>query len=1774
MKSKFLKRVLSGLLCVALLLCYLPAAAQAAQVDGDDRVADLSTMDSWKTTFLPDPLNTENAGAVWTDKSVFTDDDAFASTGISQTNEDSFLVALSAMASNMSVTGVSNVPTDTVMILDLSSSMYDGSDRDPSTVRTMLSSVNASIKRLQSLNENNRVAVVVYYGGIDRNQSTSANSMVLLPLDRYSGTDTYLKANVSGGKLISVAVNAGVKNSAGNTVAQTTRTVTDVAGTYAQLGILDAMDLLLAADTTVSATASYQPGADRVPVMIFMSDGEPTAATHEFTKKVDAGMGNNTVSIRNASETDFVTQLTAAYAKAQVDSHYGPTDPLFYTLSLGSSVSLSVMDPANHTTATIDGYWEKLLTDGEVSITVYNSPNGWSAPTVKKTYTVTTATVDGADFPSKKSQRDYVDKAFTASTAGGLTDAFDNIIDQIDLVSKYTPTLVSGNADLSGYISFVDKIGQYMTVSDIKGVLINNTLYSGAELASNFVEDGGALGSYDAPTDLGTEMLHAVQARIGLESADAARTLIALAYEYGQLSYHSPTDYSNYIGWYANAAGEFLAFWHEGITTAPEGTGDPDTDPVYIIRSYGYLGAVDESHGVSASDMMYATVQVRQNIATGEEAVVFAVPAALIPLITYQVTLDMDGEMESLTASGAEHPIRLVYEVGLQEHINGFNLSDTVSDAYRAANTNADGSVSFYTNQYEVDLSTGYGKVNTYSYFEPSRQNDKYYYLQDSPVFTDTKGTPYTGDAQPSGEFYRSYTVYTETGAQTIYRRLSDAALATAKRQADGTWYIGAGNVHVNLDGYTVQKAENLTGTLPQVNVPYVDVNGHSVNDLGHRFIVGSTLGNNGKLTLKPETGIEISKTMAQGATAPTEAFDFTITNLTDSKDSGTYAAVIKASDGTQRDTTVRFAQGQATVKLEAGQTMYIGGMTAGTVYTVEEVPTVEYLPLVDNFTLTLTEGTLSKAHFVNADRGVGSLLIAKEVIHTLGSDYQLPQDLSFQIHVKLTGVGVANRSFSAVHSDGSTDSVTTDAEGCFTARLGHDQQLWVLGLPEGTVAQVTEPQPGDGFTASYEENGEAGDGIVTVSGDSADVTVVNTYTPDSVRPVNVVLQGRKELVTAADSWNGAEFTFLLQKWNGESWATIATATAAEDHPTFDFNEALSKEQFTAPGTYTYQVLEFNGGKTVDGITYDATAHTFGITVTDLDMDGQLEISKVVSFHAGKDFPINADGNWQIDITFTNHYHASDCYAVLDVQKQLRNPSGSPLVSLSGFRFGLYEDGDLVAVSQLTDGAGEAQLLLHYTLADVGLHTYILKELVPENPIVGMIYDDRTYEVQVLVSDHGDGTMSAQITSIEGDKTPVFTNTYTTKEATLELDFTGKNITGRELIPQEFRFVLEGVNTSLKLTGTNDGDGNVRFTEALTFDRVGTYLYHLYEEITDVQGVTFDDAVYTVSVTVTDQGGELKAEYQILNLVGTQVVFENTFTPDPITYTVSGTKKLVGRELLNEEFHFVLTEAADEMGTVLPDARVWETTNFMDGRFHFEALSFAEPGSYHYTVHERPSGSADYGITYDTARYVVTVTVDSEWDGMLFIRQVSCTLLGEGGVEAITFTNRYSPQPTSVELSGRKELIGAVLSEGHFEFQLYEADEAWTQIDLLETVANEKNGLFTFSQLDYDTPGTRYYLVREVNGGKTLNGIDYDDTVYRVTVEVTDDLKGQLHAEITVQDSEGIPREQILFRNIYEEEPLPKTGDTNLVLWLLLMAVSCGGALSLITLKKKLREQI
>ena len=1801
-KMRIGNRITSIILVIALLLTFVPltaVTAAAATVDSK-RVADPSTMDGWKERFhTVGELSTANAGNVWMDKSVFTDASAFAGLGISQDDPNSFLVALSAMAANMSVTGTSGVPTDTMLVLDVSGSM-NRSNKD--VAEDLVKAANESIAALLSIGKYNRVGVVLYSGPTTVGGAASASDAVLiLPLGRYTtGADGRYLTYSAGNNTETVSLSRNVVYEETKQAPFTTRpSKTVVGGTYIQKGISLAMSQFTADTNSVTVSDPVLGTLNRKPVLVLMSDGAPTVGSTNFTSPAAIQLGDGTAT---TAALGFVSQLTVAYAKAKIEEKYA-ADALLYTLGLGignDSIALAVLDPdhANASTA-VDDFWNDIQTDwrGRVTFAGYNHVEVGETVSVGGGRSVTKI--------QTPLEQNYVDQYFAASTTN-LVRVFQSIMSAIQLQSAYFPTLVSQSEDLSGYVSFVDKIGQYMSVTDIKGVLMGNRLFSGAELASNFVPGGGALGTYDNPTALGIEMVAAVRARLGISDDDTARTLIGLAYENGQLSYQDADNYSNYIGWYANAAGEFLGFYNEGTTVLPEATGNPETDPAFLIRSYGYLGAVDASQGVSESDMMYATVQVRKEIATGEELVTFAIPAALIPIVTYNVTLNQDGVLSELTMEGAENPIRLVYEVALDSEINAFNVKEVVSADYLSDphNLNADGTVNFYTNQWERGNKTGYGTVNTYSYFNPSRQNDQYYYLKDTPIYSDVNGTLYTGEERPSadGTFYRSYRIYKKNGdlrTETAYREISDAAKATALRKEDGSWYVPAGNVHVNLDGKTVQKTENLTATLAEAYIPFVDTHLHSVNDAGYQFYVGATLGNNGKLTLTPETGLKLTKTMAQGVADPGTAFSFTLTNLSNAADSSTYPAWFIRGDGTRTETTVVFDNGTATVQLYAGDVLYIGGMTAGDTFRIEEQESTEYVATADGLSesgeVTLRQNEMTPVSFVNDERGTGNLTVAKEVRHSFGVEYQIPADKVFTVQVTLSGIGTANATFRAEHTDGSYTEITTDENGRFTVQLAHGQQFEVFGLPAGTTAVVIEQDPAAGFTPAYWDNGVPGDGSVTVAADTTvSVLVVNDYAAAEVYPVNITVSGNKQLV-GTDWQPGYSFAFKLEKLLPDgSWQQLGEIeTASYGSTEFNFDDAFANERYTAPGSYYYRIVEVEPEPPLGGFIYDKTVHSFFVRVGDENMDGQLEITEVVSDRPETTVVTETENGWGVNAEFTNTYSTSGSATVtVDVTKAIANMGGAEK-SLAGYTFGLFhaETGKQVAALTTTE-RGFARFVLTYQASEIGNgdHTfrYILKEIAPDPVPAGWTYSTDEVAVTVEVKDNGDGTISAIIYT--GEEKPAdpgtaialaFTNTYDPADGELAVDFVNKELSGRDLADGEFTFEVRTEDGTTVLKGVNNAEGKVVFDGKLKFDAVGTYFYNIVETSEDGNGVTVDKTTYRIIVTVTDADGALKASYVLVNAAGDTVTFKNIYRAAPVEHTIEGTKTLTGRILLNDEFTFALTlRSVDGVAVEEPESLI--AKNFGDGKILFPKISYKVAGTYVYTVEEvAPEGGKAYGITYDPTRYTVTVVIKDNGKGALYVE--SQKIEGQNGAEAdaIRFLNQYQANPTWAQFVGDKLLTGKVdnaLRGGEFEFELYNSNANWELGTLRETVENGAGGIIAFTKIDFNTDEDQYFIVVEKNGGKVIDGITYDDAVYRIWVEVTDDLKGQLYATVHIYDDEGIPQDKISFVNVYESTVTPdnpQTGETfRMAMWMAMMMVSGGAVLTLFACnrKKKGRE--
>ena len=1767
MKKNLLQRALSFVLCLVLVASYLPTGILPAVAVGSNtgtvnKVADPSTKDGWQTYFGTDSsFNTEFAGAVWTDKSVFTDAADFSNittdsqgnpVSIAMKNGNDMLVALSAMGSNMTVTGQSSVPTDTMLVLDVSGSMNDNSGNND-VAEELAEAANTSIHTLLTSNPNNRVGVVLYSGPTTTNGAASANDAVLLlPLGRYTtNTDgKYVSyTNSLGDETIGIDSDVRVEgsNARPNSVSKEV-----VGATYIQKGVILAMNQLTAASNQTAPS-----GITHKPILVLMSDGAPTVSDTDFTNPGSYDLGNGQSSSSNAAQ-GFVNQLTLAYAKAQIQEKYN-TKPLFYTVGLGTTnntVATSVLDPANSNSG-INEFWRQ-----------YNTAAVGGNVTVERNKNVTKiATVLDQNYVDK-----YIGVTANTNLAQGLKDAFEQVITEISLQSKYFPTLVGSNQDLSGYVSFVDKIGSYMSVTDVKGILLHEQLHTGQNLAKNFVADGGIFGTEANPTAAGTAMMESVRDRLGLPDDEAARSLIKNAYYYGQLSYDAQTGaYSNYIGWYADAQGNYMGFYQEGVTTLP-------ADAVYTVKSYGFLGETHAEHGVLASDMMYATVQVRHNIATGEEEMLLKIPASLLPTVTYEVSLDENGDLEDLKRTGATYPFRLLYEVGLDRHINALNVKEYVSQDYLSANTNADGSVNFYTNQYEADNSTGYGKVNTYSYFNPSHQNDRYYFQEDSLLYTDQNGTRYTG-ADPSsynGTLYWKHVSYEkENGVlhtDVHYQPISQEVAATAVQTSGAnTWYIPEDTVRTYVSGFiyykgytsTYDPAQNPTGTLHYAKIPFVDVYGHNVTDANHRFTIGSTLGNNGKLTLTPATGIKLTKVLTEQADGASNQFTFIIDGVNNSG-----VQVVRLDEnGSEVSREALAVSGQVT--LTADETVYIIGLEPGN-YTVTEETHPKYTLNAITVNSTNQTGTVANATvtaqqmtdivFTNAPKGHGNLMITKEVRHAnADKGHMVPESVltqEFPVTVKL--IGDLTGADLKINYGGADETLTVPADGTVTFNIKHGQTVAIKNLPEGTQATVTEGTVSAPFAYDYiltrDHTGvdQYKDNDVTISANgNATANIYNKYTPsEATADLDVEITKNFIIESALSS---ATFDFAVQYWNGQKWEDRSTGkityTGDSGTKTLTLQDVLQNVTYTEAGDYAYRIIEVipEDADKLPGVSYDRTEYNFTVRVT--DNGGQLYASVIDD---------NEPVTGAYKAAFTNTYHTAP--ASLDVQKTLDITSGDAEVPKSGFLFEAYvanadftladETADLAVRS---DATGRARFAATYNAE--GTYYYVVRE--KNEGRSGWNYDNTEYHVTVVVTDDGTGDLSATVTTVKAGSTepitgPVtFKNKYDPADASVDLDTAvRKELTGRTLADSKFTFAVfengKASHTSTAgalLTGTNKANGSVNFNGSLTFDEIGVYEYDIVEILPNTDGkangITYDSRIYDLVVEVTDDhNGKLSATYYFEDETSGTVTFHNSYAAAETTYTATGSKTLTGKALINDEFTFTMTEV-DANGAALQGGTVLQTTNAMDGSFAFDAITYTAPGIHYYQISEKQEATTG-GITFDRTVYTVRVTVTDNLNGQLV---AGATVDGEAG-KAIAFTNHYVPAKTSGIIPGDKVLEGKVLGAGAYEFQLYDSNANWENLGVNgQSVTNDEYGKFRFHEIEYTQAGTYYYLVSEVNGGQTVDGVTYDDSVFRVRVTVTDDLKGQLHAETVVFDQDGIPQIGVEFVNVYAV-----TGDAALVL--------------------------
>lgn len=284
----------------------------------------------------------------------------------------------------------------------------------------------------------------------------------------------------------------------------------------------------------------------------------------------------------------------------------------------------------------------------------------------------------------------------------------------------------------------------------------------------------------------------------------------------------------------------------------------------------------------------------------------------------------------------------------------------------------------------------------------------------------------------------------------------------------------------------------------------------------------------------------------------------------------------------------------------------------------------------------------------------------------------------------------------------------------------------------------------------------------------------------------------------------------------------------------------------------------------------------------------------------------------------------------------------------------------------------------------------------------GVTNDTSVKTVSFKVTDNGKGELTVERVGDETRPMFEFTNAYSVTP--VDSSVTGqipvsKSLVGRELVEGEFLFELVE-NGQVVARGTNDAAGNVAMS-AVRYTTAGEHDYVLREvgAGTTHNGVTFDGKSIAIHTKVVDNGeGSLVVEHA-LTTDDANAAFVNTYAHGTTSVVLGATKVLSGKALADGQFTFVLTAE---------DGTVYQAKNDAAGSVAFPALTFAEPGTYVYTISEVNDKQAN--VTYDTATYNVVVNVVDDGQGNL----VATVTYDDGA--APTFKNSYTepsaPTPT------------------------------------------------------------------------------------------------------------------------------------------------------------------
>lgn len=595
--------------------------------------------------------------------------------------------------------------------------------------------------------------------------------------------------------------------------------------------------------------------------------------------------------------------------------------------------------------------------------------------------------------------------------------------------------------------------------------------------------------------------------------------------------------------------------------------------------------------------------------------------------------------------------------------------------------------------------------------------------------------------------------------------------------------------------------------------------------------------------------------------------------------------------------------------------------------------------------------------------------------------------------------------------------------------------------------------------------------------------------------------------------------------------------------------------QNDAGKTWYYEVSEDDPGK---GYTCECSKWNVSVSVANDVKSGSLLVTTTVSDDKGthtRSWTYASDGKPAepgATVAFVNRYSATGSTADIVGTKELTGR----LMNDDEFSFELVDLATDKVVATATNRDGKVNFgSLRYNTP--GLYTYVAREVTDGFKAEGVTPVISSFTLTVTVTDENhDGTLTCRVDYLDGGL--AFKNSYGANNAEIEVSGT-KVLEGRDLRDDEFGFTIKGepgapMPERTEVTNAKGGFsfGKIKFTLDNVFG--GVVIQDADGEAGQSGEVPSDEEPAADSESEagprveapSSETGEKDAEIEPA-APETEPVSDPSDSPAPAEEPqqdellaqdeVADLGTPVVEEVSAPDAEAASTPDATDAATV--NAARWQT--FRHNLLHI-ASEVVEPlagtsrqRTFHYVVTEETRSPA--GVTNDrrsTRDIYITVTDDGHGKLTAAFTKADGSPLDPAGQPDLTFTNVYKPKPTPSSVTDQvtitKALTGRSMVAGEFRFEMLEGGKK------VATGANAADGTVTLSAVTYDAPGTHSYEIREVNAGKTIDGVRYSGTTYHVNTTVSDTGNGAL--AVTHELVEEGPA---TFTNAYETTPADVT---------------------------------